>query len=170
MNPQMAAEAPMLTVDHHSDGGLDRLRLTGDLDAFGVSRLRQAASVLRKELPLLVDLSAVHFIDGAGVSALVGIVRPNGHRSGNTVVVAGAPVTAALRQTGMDRVVTLAQNSEAAVAWLSSQPLSLAEYAHGESGGGLVPRDHHRRARSGPGCGSTSTCCPAYSKVRGVGS
>jgi anti-anti-sigma factor len=124
----------MLTVDHHSDEGFDRLRLTGDLDVFGVSRLRQAAAVLRKELPLLVDLSAIHFIDGAGVSALVGVVRPNGHRSGNTVVVAGGPVTAALRQTGMDRVVALAETSEAAVAWLRSQPLSPAEYSQRESG------------------------------------
>ena len=124
----------MLTVDHHSDEGFDRLRLTGDLDVFGVSRLRQAAADLRKELPLLVDLSAIHFIDGAGVSALVGVVRPNGHRSGNTVVVAGGPVTAALRQTGMDQVVTLAETSEAAVAWLRSQPLSPAGYSQREGG------------------------------------
>ena len=125
----------MLSVDHQSDGGLDRLRLAGDLDAFGVGRLRQVAAGLRRELPLLVDLSAVHFIDGAGVGALVGIVGPNGHRSGNTVVVAGAPVTAALRQTGMDRVVTLAETCEAAVAWLSSQLLARRGCAHGESGG-----------------------------------
>jgi anti-anti-sigma regulatory factor len=47
----------------------------GDLDAMTISTFRGAFSSSVGQRGLIVDLSGVHCVDGAGLTALVGIVR-----------------------------------------------------------------------------------------------
>ena len=114
-----------LTVDHLHDGRSAVLRLTGELDALGVNRLRQAAVIDQQGLHLLVDLLGVHFVDAAGIGAIIGIIRRNRERGGRTALVARGSVLAALRETGMQQIVMLAEQTEAALAALLALTPSL---------------------------------------------
>lgn len=104
----------VLTVEHQPEEDLTLLRLCGDLDAFGVRELRDAVGTLRHGLALLVDLTAVRFIDSAGIGALVGVVRRNRERGGRTALAVGGPVATVLRGAGMHQVVSLTQTIDAA--------------------------------------------------------
>jgi anti-anti-sigma factor len=109
----------VLTVEHQPDDDLTLLRLCGDLDAFGVRDLRDAARAFRRGLTLLIDLTAVCFIDSAGIGALVGVVRRNRERGGRAALVVGGSVATVLRGAGMHEVVTLAQTIDVAKRELS---------------------------------------------------
>src|SRR4051794_41659954 len=65
----------MLDIQLDEAFGLKVCRPIGELDAFTVSQFRQALAELATSPRLLIDMSAVPFVDSAGLGALIGGVR-----------------------------------------------------------------------------------------------
>ena len=94
--------------------------LAGDLDSFTVSRFRQAFSGCLGRPAVVIDLSKLQFIDGAGLTALVGAVR----RARETpcqvaVACARSSLRKALASAAFDHIVLLVNNREDALASVS---------------------------------------------------
>lgn len=71
--PQHDDRCPLTEIGRTDDGPL-RLLVTGDIDAVSARRLQQSLiDVLRRQSPchIDVDLSAVTFLDSAGIEALL---------------------------------------------------------------------------------------------------
>ena len=118
MHAMTAASTPS-TLDvvvrplDHGAGTL--VAMTGDLDAYSVSRLREAVGAVPPGADVVFDLSGVPFLDSAGLGALVaGVrrVREDGGRA--TVVSSRANIVRLLRVTGFDRIAPVHPSLEAA--------------------------------------------------------
>lgn len=95
-------------------------RPQGDLDAFTVVRFRQAIADMPSASAVIIDLSGVPFIDSAGLGALVGGIRRIRDLGGEAVVSTNRPVhRGLLHTTGFDRIVTITEDVEGAVAVLA---------------------------------------------------
>lgn len=87
------------------------LKLHGELDAYSAPALRQALWDLIEEegdLNVVIDLSAVTFIDSSGLGVLVGAQR-NARRRGGELVLSG-PTSATfkvLEMTGLHKLFTI---------------------------------------------------------------
>jgi anti-anti-sigma factor len=104
---------------------------TGDLDATTVSTFRGAFGLCLGQPGLIVDLSGVHFIDGAGLTALVGIVRRAREQPTEVaVVVPPGNLRKVLGEAGLELIVRLPESVESA----------LTEIARGVKGA-VVGRD-----------------------------
>ena len=104
----------------HADGHVV-CRPVGELDAFTVSQFRQALAELASNPRLLIDMSAVPFVDSAGLGALIGGIRRARELGGDVAVCCNRPtLTRLLRTTGFDRIVTVAETLEEAAAALGS--------------------------------------------------
>jgi anti-sigma B factor antagonist len=117
----------MLDIDVSERDGATICQLSGDLDAITVSRFRQALPGCLKRPGVVIDLSDLHFIDGAGLTALVGAVRRAGDES---CTVAVSCARRSLRQVfasaGLDRIVlVLPLTMDALAAVSSSVPLGV---------------------------------------------
>ena len=92
----------------------------GEIDAFSAPSLREDLRHLIEELgarSLVIDLSAVTFLDSSGLGAVVGALRRLNERDGELRIV--QPRSAASRifeHTGLDRVLDLYTDREAAVS------------------------------------------------------
>jgi len=97
-------------------------RVDGDLDAFGVSRYREVtASLAGSSSALVIDLSGVGFIDGAGLGALVGTIRRCRDQDRPVVVCSPRPsVARALEAAGFERFASLAATVPEALAALDA--------------------------------------------------
>ena len=95
-------------------------RVDGDLDAFGVSRYREVTAALVGDTPaLVIDLSGVSFIDGAGLGALVGTIRRCRDQGSPVVVCSPRPsVARALEAAGFERFAPMATTVPDALAAL----------------------------------------------------
>src|SRR4051794_41829533 len=71
----------MLDIQLDEAFGLKVCRPIGELDAFTVSQFRQGLAELATSPRLLIDMSAVPFVDSAGLGALIGGV-PRGRGVG----------------------------------------------------------------------------------------
>jgi len=93
--------------------------LRGEIDAYSAPSLREDLRVLVEErgaLVVVIDLSAVTFLDSSGLGAIVGILRRLRERDGRLTIV--EPESAASRifgQTGLDAVLELYGNRNDAV-------------------------------------------------------
>lgn len=110
------AETQLLTVEIQSDGDCPVVRLAGELDLSTIPRLegrliRQARSGPR----LVVDMSAVTFIDSSGIALLLRTHRAavDGIR---TVIAEGSQVERVLRLAGIDQVLPLFDDRAPAIA------------------------------------------------------
>jgi anti-anti-sigma factor len=115
----------MLDIDVSDRDGATLCQLSGDLDAITVSRFRQALPGCFTRAGLVIDLAELHFIDGAGLTALVGAVRRAGDESCKVAV---SCARASLRQVfataGLDRIVVVLPLTRDALAAVSaSDPL-----------------------------------------------
>jgi anti-sigma B factor antagonist len=91
----------------------------GELDAFSVHQFRQALAEVASSRHLVIDLSAVPFVDSAGLGALIGGIRRVRELGGTVVVACGRATLASLLQTtGIDRIVTVTRTVAEAAAWL----------------------------------------------------
>jgi anti-anti-sigma factor len=89
----------------------------GDLDATTVSTFRGAFSLCLGQPGLIVDLSGVHFVDGAGLTALVGIVRRARNQPTEVaVVVPPGNLRKVLGEAGLQLIVSLPESVESALA------------------------------------------------------
>lgn len=97
----------------------------GELDAFSVHQFRQALAEVASSRRLIIDLSAVPFVDSAGLGALIGGIR-RARELGGTVAVACARATLAslLHTTGIDRIVNVTPTVAEAAAWLEEAELA----------------------------------------------
>ena len=94
-------------------------RPVGELDAFTVSQFREALSEVAANRRLLIDMSAVPFVDSAGLGALIGGIRRARELGGQVAVACNRPtLVRLLRTTGFDRIVTVAETVEEASAAL----------------------------------------------------
>ena len=106
-----------LEVEIRTDGGLTVVAVSGDLDAYSVSALRDSIARLETGTDTVFDLSGVPFIDSAGLGALIAAVRRVREGSGRPLVVSSrANVVRLLRISGFDRIAPVHATIEAATA------------------------------------------------------
>ena len=88
----------------------------GSLDASTVTTFRGAVHLYVHEPGLIIDLSGVDFIDGAGLTALVGTIRrAQDHRTRVAVVVPAGPPRSVLDNAGLELIVKLAETADMAM-------------------------------------------------------
>ena len=106
----------MLKIEtEHTDDGFTICRPIGELDAFAVSQFRQALAELASQPRLVIDMSAVPFVDSAGLGALIGGIRRARELGGDVVVVVNRPgLVRTLKTTGFDRIVAMTETLDAA--------------------------------------------------------
>ena len=112
----------MLTIElDQTEQGYTICRPVGELDAFTVSQFRQSLAELASNPRLLIDMSGVPFVDSAGLGALIGGIRRTRELGGDVAVACNRPtLIRLLRTTGFDRIVTVAESIEEAVAALAA--------------------------------------------------
>lgn len=111
----------MLEIQVEAGDGYTVCRPIGELDAFTVSQFRQSLAELASQPRLLIDMSAVPFVDSAGLGALIGGIRRTRELGGEVAVACNRPtLTRLLRTTGFDRIVTVAETVDDAAASLAS--------------------------------------------------
>jgi anti-sigma B factor antagonist len=110
----------VLTIQRDvTGGGCLICRPVGDLESFTVSQFRQALAEMADGSCLIIDLSGVPFIDSAGLGALIGGIRRTRERGGRVAVACSRPtLVRLLRNTGFDRIVTVAETVDEAAASL----------------------------------------------------
>lgn len=113
----------MLTIQQDTTPeGYTIVRPVGELDAFTVSQFRQALAEMASSHRLLIDMSGVPFVDSAGLGALIGGIRRVRELGGDVAVACNRPtLVRLLRTTGFDRIVTVAETVEEAVAALDKE-------------------------------------------------
>jgi anti-sigma B factor antagonist len=94
-------------------------RPVGELDAYTVGQFREKLAELAASRRLLIDLSAVPFMDSAGLGALIGGIRRAREAGGDVAVACSRPtLTRLLHTTGFDRIVPVTETVEAAASAL----------------------------------------------------
>lgn len=112
----------MLEVKIEPGDGYTVCRPIGELDAFTVSQFRQVLAEQASRPRLLIDMSEVPFVDSAGLGALIGGIRRSRELGGEVAVYCTRPtLVRLLRTTGFDRIVTVAESIDEAVAALSAE-------------------------------------------------
>jgi anti-sigma B factor antagonist len=94
------------------------LSLAGEIDVANVAQVRSAAVELleRGATSLIVDLSAIEYIDSSGMGMLVGLKKRLADSNGNiTIVGVGGRVKRVFEVTGLERIFTLSGSVEAAL-------------------------------------------------------
>lgn len=105
----------MLEISVDRIGDYTVCRPVGELDAFTVGQFREQLNELDTEPRLLIDLTAVPFLDSAGLGALIGGVRRAREAGGDVAVYGPRPAVARLlHTTGFDRVATVAEDEAGA--------------------------------------------------------
>jgi anti-sigma B factor antagonist len=95
-------------------------RPVGELDAFTVSQFRQALAELASSERLVIDMSGIPFVDSAGLGALIGGIRRTRELGGDVAVACDRPtLVRLLRTTGFDRIVSVTETVEDAMAALA---------------------------------------------------
>lgn len=109
-----------LEIHTSRQDGCTVCRPVGELDAFTVDRFRDHLAELPVDGGLVIDLSEVPFMDSAGLGALIGGIRRM-RDAGVEVGVAcnRSAVLRLLHTTGFDRIVTVAETVDDAVAGFS---------------------------------------------------
>ncbi|HWC39471.1 MAG TPA: STAS domain-containing protein [Acidimicrobiales bacterium] len=110
---------------------------TGELDALSASIFRDAFPRCVGRPKLLIDLTGVRFIDSAGLTVLVGLVRRVRELMGEVAVCARGGLRRVLLDSGLDGVVKLSESAESALADL-------------QAGDGATPRSLRVRGPRGP--------------------
>lgn len=94
--------------------------LEGNLEQHTVAQFREAVSVLPSEQPVVFELSAVPFIDSAGLGALIGAIRRTRELGGEVAVCAPRPsVSRVLQMVGLPRIVTVTGSPKEAVEYFA---------------------------------------------------
>lgn len=97
--------------------------LKGSLDAATATTLRGAVTLCLGEPGLIIDLSGVRFVDGAGLNALVGAVRrAQDQRTRVAAVVPPGTVRKVLDEAGLDLLVTVSETVDLALAEIHGNP------------------------------------------------
>ena len=116
----------MLEIEVESTDAYTLCRPVGELDAYTVNEFREALGGLSSASRLLIDLSAVPFMDSAGLGALIGGIRRAREAGGDVAVACSRPtLTRLLHTTGFDRIVSVTETvDQAATALADAKPAS----------------------------------------------
>jgi anti-sigma B factor antagonist len=118
--PPVATIWPLLSITVEPGDAYTLCRPEGELDAYTVSRFREALAELTESQQLLIDLSDVPFMDSAGLGALIGGIRRAREAGGDVAVACGRPtLTRLLHTTGFDRIVAVTETVDQAAAALA---------------------------------------------------
>lgn len=112
-----------LDVETWFDRGRAVIEVAGEVDVYSVPLLREELAQLAPPRPLriAVVMSAVEFIDSAGIGVLVGAVKRAEASGGRVALVGCSPhVDRVLRRMALHRVFGLHADLDAAFAWLDS--------------------------------------------------
>ena len=113
----------MLEIEVNNEGTHTLCRPVGELDAYTVGQFREALTELATVERLVIDLSAVPFMDSAGLGALIGGIRRTRENNGVVSVACSRPtLTRLLHTTGFDRIVPVSENVVDAIAALDAAP------------------------------------------------
>ncbi len=89
---------------------------SGELDAYTVGAFREALGKLAGHSRVFIDLSAVPFMDSAGLGALINGIRKAREAEGEIAVVCDRPaLSRLLHTTGFDRIVPVTESIEEAI-------------------------------------------------------
>ena len=116
--PICCQEALVLTFDLSQRADHLLLAVNGELDLESSLPFRQRLAELtgQGQLPLLIDLSGLRFVDSSGLGALLACVRLPEERQPRIVVTAtDHPVRRLLRTTRMDALLQVYPSAEAAL-------------------------------------------------------
>jgi anti-sigma B factor antagonist len=110
----------VLDIEEEEASSYTLCRPDGELDAYTVSQFREALGGLASQKYLLIDLSSVPFMDSAGLGALIGGIRRAREAGGDVAVACSRPtLVRLLHTTGFDRIVSVTETVEGAVAALA---------------------------------------------------
>lgn len=113
----------MLEINVQEESGYTLFSPVGELDAYTVAQFREALGELSAQPRLVIDLSAVPFMDSAGLGALIGGIRRAREGGGDVAVACSRPtLTRLLHTTGFDRIVPVTETLDAAVKALTEGP------------------------------------------------
>jgi anti-sigma B factor antagonist len=99
--------------------GLGLIELSGEVDLYTAPRFKEDLVALVDEgaTGIVVDLSRVTFIDSTALGVLIGGVKRLAEVDGRLVIVAASkPVVRILSITGLDKVLTIYETRDAALA------------------------------------------------------
>lgn len=99
-------------------------RPMGELDAYTTGRFRQAIADMPTSLRLLIDMSAVTFVDSAGLGALIGGIRRIRELGGDVTLACSRPsLIRLLCNVGFDRIAVISETLEGAIWALEASPI-----------------------------------------------
>ncbi|HEX6346468.1 STAS domain-containing protein [Umezawaea sp.] len=105
-----------LGVDHREERGAVVVAVAGEVDVVTVPDLEERIdAVVREDLPLVLDLAGVTFLDSTGLSALVRCHRRGLLGGGFRLVVANRAVSRPLELTALDDLLEVYPTLEAAL-------------------------------------------------------
>jgi anti-anti-sigma factor len=95
--------------------------LAGNLEQLTVRQFRESLARVRQSARVVFDLSAVNFIDSAGLGALIGAIRHVRELNGEAVVCSARPsVARALELVGLSHVVAVVGDISQARAFFTA--------------------------------------------------
>lgn len=99
-------------------GTYQLFRLTGLLDAFSEPTFRKVMNSYVESGPrnIILDLSAIDFVDSSGLGALVQIVKKAKNAGGTVQVVTNARVTQTVKLVRLEQFLSLQPSVDAAIA------------------------------------------------------
>lgn len=99
--------------------------LTGNLEHLTVVEFRESVAHLGAAKQVIFELSAVPFVDSAGLGALIGTVRRTREQGGEAVVCAARPsVQRVLEMVGLHRIVHVFQTLAEAQAYFTGRAVA----------------------------------------------
>ncbi|MCS7477415.1 STAS domain-containing protein [Umezawaea endophytica] len=111
------ADLPRLRVHHQEARGAVVVAVVGDVDMNTVPELEdRLVAVGRPEVPLVLDLTGVTFLDSTGLSALVRCHQRGLGGGGFRLVVASRAVARPLSLTALDGLLDIYPTVDAALA------------------------------------------------------
>ncbi len=118
----------MLEIALFDRDSLQICKPEGELDSYTVAAFRESLASLDYGSKLLIDLSGISFLDSTGLGALIGTVHRTREQSGKLAICSAKPnVSKLLKMTGFDRLVTMVNDFDEAVEFLSGDDLSSEE-------------------------------------------
>jgi anti-sigma B factor antagonist len=106
-------------AEERSDGGIDVAAVSGEIHVSTAPRFWHALETIidRGDGPLVLDLTAVEFIDSTGLSVLLGGLRQISQRGGHMVLVCKNPTVLRLVQiTSLDTTFEIVPDRATAIA------------------------------------------------------
>ena len=98
-------------VDYDEVGAGLVCHLVGNLEHLSVDEFREEVAQLRANAHVIFDLSAVPFVDSAGLGALIGAIRHVRDLNGDVIVCAARPsVARVLDIVGLSRIVAVVED------------------------------------------------------------